>query len=210
MSENPTAVLDAEPRSSAERLGAFSDAVIAVIITLMVLELKAPEEASLPALLRLWPTALSYAVSYLFIAIIWANHHHLMRFVREPTNKLIWLNFLHLFLVSFVPFATQWTAKTHLAPLAVSAYAAVFVCVDAAYLVFERAVMAQADCSRVPEPARRRARLRSLITLAIFALAGVVAIVAPEAGFALICLAISFFLRPEAPGLRLAPRDAHP
>jgi uncharacterized membrane protein len=191
-------------RNNPDRLGAFSDAVIAVIITIMVLELKAPEQATFAALVGLWPTALSYAVSYLFIAIIWINHHHLMRFVRQPTNRLIWLNFLHLFLVSLVPFATQWAARTRLGSAPVVVWALVFVCVDAAYLTFERAVMAQADCSQVPEKAKRQARLRSLVTLAIFAAAGVATFASPIFGVALICLALSFFVRPEVPGMRLA------
>jgi uncharacterized membrane protein len=188
-----------------ERLSAFSDAVIAVIITIMVLALTAPERGAFAALLDLWPTALSYAVSYLFIAIIWINHHHLMRFVRRPTNRLIWLNFLHLFLVSLVPFATQWAARTRLQSPPVVVWALVFVCVDLAYLAFERAVMAQADCSRVPVRAQRFARLRSLATVAIFAAAAAAALAWPAAGVALICLALSFFVRPEVPGLRLAP-----
>ena len=204
--------MDQEPRAatalldSPERLSAFSDAVIAVIITIMVLELKAPEQASFAALLGLWPTALSYAVSYLFIAVIWINHHHLMRLVRRPTHGLIWLNFLHLFLVSLVPFATQWAARTELASAAVVVWALVFVCVDLAYLAFERAVMAQADCSQVPAKAKRRATLRSLVTVGIFATAGGVAFAWPVGGVALIVLALSFFVRPEAPGVRVAVR----
>src|SRR5580704_19250583 len=86
-----------ERRTSVERLGAFSDAVFAVIITIMVLELKPPEQPTFAALLPLWPTALSYAVSYLFIAIVWLNHHHLLRFAEYPTPRLIWINFAHLF-----------------------------------------------------------------------------------------------------------------
>lgn len=203
-----TAAPRPEREESSLRLGAFSDAVIAVIITLMALELRAPERASFQALVALWPTALSYAVSYLFIAIIWTNHHHLLRFVRRPTAKLIWLNFLHLFLVSLVPFATQWVARTRLDWVPVVFYAGVFVCVDAAYLLFERAVMAQADLSEVPYRARRQARFRSLLTLAIFAAAGLVAIVSPIGGVALICLALSFFIRPEVPGLRMARQEA--
>jgi uncharacterized membrane protein len=187
-----------------ERLGAFSDAVIAVIITIMVLELKAPAEADFTALGELWPDAVSYAVSYLFIAVIWINHHHLLRFVRQPTARLIWLNFAHLFLVSLVPFATQWLARTELGSAAVVAYAAVFVLVDLAYLAFEREVMKQADCSQVPIRARRLARGRSLVTLAIFAVAGVIAIFWPLVGFGLICLALSFFVRPELPGMNPA------
>jgi uncharacterized membrane protein len=112
-----------EEKNTAERLTAFSDAVFAVIVTIMVLELKAPEEVSLSALWPLWPTAASYAVSYLFIAVIWINHHHLMRFVGAPSLGLIWSNFVHLFLVSLLPFATAWIARTRLATTPVVFYA---------------------------------------------------------------------------------------
>jgi uncharacterized membrane protein len=189
---------------SPERLGAFSDAVIAVIITIMVLELKAPDAARFSALTGLWPTALSYAVSYLFIAIIWINHHHLLRFVREPSNKLIWLNFLHLFLVSLVPFATQWAARTRLSSPSVVVWAGLFLCVDLAYLAFERAVLAQADCEDLPQTARRQARRRSLLTVGIFALAAGAGFASPAAGVVLICVALSMFVRPEVAGLRAA------
>jgi uncharacterized membrane protein len=80
---------------TAHRLAAYSDAVFAVIVTVMVLELRAPDQAAFSALWPLWPTAISYAVSYLFIAIIWINHHYLMRFVSCPTLGLIWINFFH-------------------------------------------------------------------------------------------------------------------
>src|SRR6201991_3167512 len=130
---------------TAERLSAFSDAVFAVIVTIMVLELEAPEEPTFAALLSLWPTAISYAVSYLFIAIIWINHHYLMRFVGPPTLRLIWINFAHLFLVSLLPFATAWVARTELASSPVAVYAGLFVCIDIVYNVFERDVLAGTD-----------------------------------------------------------------
>ena len=126
-----------ENKLTAERLTAFSDAVFAVIVTIMVLELKAPDEASLAALWPLWPVAISYAVSYLFIAIIWINHHHLMRFVGPLSLSLIWINFIHLFLISLLPFATSWVARTQLASWPVVFYAGLFVCIDIAYNVFE-------------------------------------------------------------------------
>ena len=130
-----------EEKITADRLAMFSDAVFAVIVTIMVLELKAPEEAAFSALLPLWPIVISYAVSYLFIAIIWINHHYLMRFVGVPTLKLIWINFVHLFMVSLLPFATAWVARTRLSSPAVVSYAALFVCVDIAYNFFEREVL---------------------------------------------------------------------
>lgn len=195
-----------EPKAGADRLSAFSDAVIAVIITLMALELKAPEEATVSALLPLWPTALSYAVSYLFIAIIWINHHHLLRFVESATPGLIWVNFGHLFLVSLVPFATAWIARTGFAAIPVAAYAAMFVCVNVAYVLFQRTVFLQADPGAFPEGARRVAKRRSYATLAIFAGASVVSLLAPAAGFGLVCCALILYLRPEPPGIRLGIR----
>jgi uncharacterized membrane protein len=95
--------------------------VFAVIITIMVLDLRPPPQATLAALLPLWPTALSYAVSYLFIAIVWVNHHHLLRFAEHATPRLIWVNFAHLFMVSLVPFSTAWVANTRLAAIVIGA-----------------------------------------------------------------------------------------
>ena len=143
-----------EAKETAHRLAAYSDAVFAVIVTVMVLELKAPEQAAFSALWPLWPTAISYAVSYLFIAIIWINHHYLMRFVGTPTLGLIWINFVHLFMVSLLPFATAWVARTRLASSPVAFYAGLFVCIDIAYNVFERDVLAQADATQVSERTR--------------------------------------------------------
>jgi uncharacterized membrane protein len=185
---------------TADRLIAFSDGVFAVIVTIMVLELKAPDRAAFSALWPLWPTATSYAVSYLFIAIIWINHHHFMRFVGPPTLGLIWINFVHLFMVSLLPFATAWVARNQLASAPVVLYAGLFVCIDVAYNVFEHHVLGRAGTSRVSPRLRRIARLRSLLVLAAFSTAMVVAFVAPRAGFVLICAALVPHLRPESWG----------
>ena len=95
-------------RRTPERLSAFSDAVFAVLITVLVLELRPPEQPTFKALLSLWPTWLSYAVSYLFIAIVWTNHHYLMRYATEATPSLLWFNFAHLFSISLLPLSTAW------------------------------------------------------------------------------------------------------
>jgi uncharacterized membrane protein len=188
-----------EEKITADRLIAFSDAVFAVIVTVMVLELKAPDQSAFSALWPLWPTAISYAVSYLFIVIIWINHHHLMRFVGSPRPGLIWINFVHLFMVSLLPFATSWIARTKLASSPVVLYAGLFVCVDIAYNVFEYQVLARADVTQVSERMRRMARRRSLIVLAGFTTGMLVALVAPRLGFGLICGALILHLRPETP-----------
>jgi uncharacterized membrane protein len=187
-----------EVKDTAHRVAAYSDAVFAVIVTVMVLELRAPEEAAFSALWPLWPTAISYAVSYLFIAIIWINHRYLMRLVGPPTLRLIWLNFAHLFLVSLLPFATAWIARTRLGSPPVVFYGGLFVCIDIAYNAFEREVLVTAGPGRVSERTRRRARRRSLVVLGIFSAATLIALIAPRVAFGLICGALILHLRPDA------------
>lgn len=187
-----------ETRASADRLGIFSDAVIAVIITIMVLELKPPDGSRLADLLPLWPTAISYLVSYLFIAIIWVNHHHLMHFVHHPTSRLIWLNFVHLFSVSLISFATAWVARSEMAPVPVALYATIFLLVDIAYLVFEREVLAQADQEVMPDRIRKRAQRRTLLAVMVFAAGAVVAPFVPLLGFGIVSAALLLYLSPEA------------
>jgi uncharacterized membrane protein len=131
-------------------------------------------------------------MSYLFIAIIWINHDHLMRFVGRPTLGLIWINFIHLFMVSLLPFATAWVARTRLAGL--------FVSIDIAYNVFERNVLAQADVREVSAHIRRIARRRSLTVLAMFTTAMLIAFFAPRLSFGLICVALILHLRPDVSG----------
>jgi uncharacterized membrane protein len=186
-----------EESDTAQRFAAYSDAVFAVIVTIMVLQLQPPEEPRLSALWPLWPTVMSYAVSYLFIAIIWINHHYLVRFMGAPTLGLMWINFVHLFMVSLVPFATAWVARTRLASSPVAFYAGLFVCVDIAYNIFEREVLSRAETVHVSERVRRVARRRSLVVLAIFTTAMLIAFAAPRVGFALICAALILHVRPD-------------
>jgi hypothetical protein len=108
------------------RLNAFSDGVFAVIITILAFDLKPPDGVSFSVLLALWPTGVSYAISYLFIAIVWINHHYLLTYVANATPRLIWANFAHLLAVSLIPFSTAWIAKARLAAFPVSFYAGFF------------------------------------------------------------------------------------
>lgn len=189
-----------EEKTAADRLASYSDAVFAVIVTIMVLELKAPDQPGFSAVWSLWPTAISYALSYLFIAIIWINHHYLWQFVGPPRLRLIWINFFHLFMISFLPFATAWIARTRLASSPMVFYAGLFVCIDIAYNIFEHQVFAEVDVTRVPVRMRRVARRRSLAVLAGFIIAMLVAVVAPRVGFGLICIALILHLKPDITG----------
>ena len=189
-------------KASIERLAAFSDGVFSVIITIMVLDLKPPERPSFTALWALWPTGLSYLVSYVFIAIVWVNHHHLLRFTDEPSPRLIWINFAHLFAVSLVPFTTAWVAHTRLAEVPVFIYAAVFVFLELAYLNFEHHALTQAEIEEIPPRTRRLAKVRSFIAFGLFLSAMLVSIKFPQGGFGLVCCAVLLYLRPELPGTR--------
>jgi uncharacterized membrane protein len=182
-----------------ERLSGFSDAFFAVIITIMVLELKAPEEAKFSALLPLWPTMTSYTVSFWFVAVVWVNHHHLLHYAHMATPRLIWANFAHLFVVSFVPFTTMWMADTDLAGVAVSMYAGVFWLVNLTYFWLIVEILSRNTLKEVPVSIRRRMHIRALCTLGIFGVSMIVAPAYPIIGMVLICSCLFFYLRPEAP-----------
>jgi uncharacterized membrane protein len=192
----------AQRKATVERLAAFSDGVFAVIITIMVLDLRPPEHPTFVALLPLWPTALSYVVSYTFIAIVWLNHHHLLRFTEYPTPRLLWVNFAHLFAVSLVPFTTAWVADTRLAAVPVFVYAAVFVLVELAYFQFEHHALSQAVVEEISHRTRRLAKVRSFIAFGLFLSAMFVSLKFPPWGFGLVCCAVLLYLRPELPGTR--------
>src|SRR5215831_7489500 len=122
-------------RATPERLSAFSEGVFAVLITVLVLELRLPASPTFKALLLLWPTWLSYAVSYLFIAIVWTNHYYLMRYATGAHSRLLWFNFVHLFSMSLLPLSTAWMAVSELASQPVAFYAVVFFLVNATYIL---------------------------------------------------------------------------
>jgi uncharacterized membrane protein len=190
----------AHARRTPERLSAFSDGVFAVLITVLVLELRPPEIPTFAALLALWPTWLSYAVSYVFIAIVWVNHHHLMRYASEATPRLMWFNFAHLFSVSLLPLSTAWMAVSELAPQPVAFYAAVFFLVNATYVALIWDLVGRAPPSVVPPRERRIMRTRSVVTLGIFAAAAGVALKFPILGLAMCCGCLIVYLKPEPPG----------
>src|SRR5436309_5375949 len=155
-------------KTTPERLSFFSDAIFAVLITVLVLGLHPPERPTFEAFLELWPTWLSYAVSYLFIAIVWANHHYLLRYATEATPRLLWFNFAHLFSVSLLPLSTAWMAVSKLAPQPVAFYAAVFFLVNATYIFLIRELIDRTPVDDVPPRVRRIMHFRSITTLCLF------------------------------------------
>ena len=120
---------------SKTRLEAFSDGVIAIIITIMVLELRPPHEATWSALQPLIPAALSYVLSFVFIGIYWNNHHHLLQAVHHVNGRVLWANSHLLFWLSLIPFVTAWMGENHFAAVPVAAYGVVIVCAAVAYYI---------------------------------------------------------------------------
>jgi uncharacterized membrane protein len=175
----------------------FTEAVFGVLITILILEIKPPGYFSFDSLLPLWPAGLSYVVSYLFIAIVWVNHHHLFGYARSVTPHLLWANFSHLFAVSLIPFTTEWVAESRLAAAPVALYAAVFVIVNVTYLALCWEVIDRPINEEVTQLMRRMLKMRSFITIGVFLGSIVVSLAWPVAAMALISLCLVGYLRPD-------------
>ena len=138
------------------RLEAFSDGVVAIIITIMVLELKVPREPTPDALLQLTPVFLSYALSFVVVAILWVNHHHLVHTMTEVNGRILWLNNHLLFWLSLVPFTTGYVGENHLAPLPVALYGLVMFFCGSAFDLLRRAIAPQQSADAVLSAVHRR------------------------------------------------------
>jgi uncharacterized membrane protein len=175
------------------RLEAFSDGVLAVIITIMVLELKAPETAEPAALLGLWPNVAIYLVSFVFLAIYWINHHALLSGIERTTSAQIWANNGLLFFLSLIPFATAYVGNTGFAPLPTAVYAGLqLACGAAFFLVMTTIVAERADDPAFIEETRAQRR-KNIFAVAAYCAAVLVAAFSPFATIAiLIAVALSY------------------
>jgi len=124
------------------RMEAFSDGVIAIIITIMVLEMKVPHGDGIAALLPLVPVLLSYVLSFVYLGIYWNNHHHLLHASQTVTGSVLWANLHLLFWLSLVPFTTGWMGENHFATLPVAAYGFVLLMAAVAYWILQRRIIA--------------------------------------------------------------------
>jgi uncharacterized membrane protein len=131
-----------EPVLKKGRLEAFSDGVLAIVITIMVLELKVPHETEWRALLPVLPVLLSYVLSFLYVGIHWNNHHHLLAAARRVDGAVMWANLHLLFWLSLIPFVTGWMGENAFAPLPTAAYGAILFMAAIAYVILERAILA--------------------------------------------------------------------
>ena len=187
------------------RMEAFSDGVIAIIITIMVLGITAPEGDGLGDLLGLLPAIAAYAVSFVGVGTYWNNHHHLLKLVNRVTGRMLWSNLAFLFVLSFFPLATNWMQKTEFAALPTTCYVIVNILVSVAYMNLERVIRRNLSRSCPPNPANdremerramveERSLLKERLTLGLEAIALVLALVLPKSHVALVAVVVAFLL----------------
>ena len=156
------------------RLEAFSDGVLAIIITIMVLELKVPHAVDLAALKPVLPVLLSYVLSFIYLGIYWNNHHHLFQATEEVSGGILWANLHLLFWLSLFPFTTAWMGENHLAAIPTAIYGFVLLMAAIAYYVLQRAIIAKEGRDSLLAQAigkDRKGKLSPLLYLAAIPLA---------------------------------------
>ena len=179
------------------RLEAFSDGVLAIIITIMVLELKAPHDPSLAALWPLWPVFLSYVLSFVYIGIYWNNHHHMLHVTERVTGGILWANLHLLFWLSLLPFSTAWMGENEFARWPTMTYGGNLLACAIAYFVLQRRIIAAEGPDGPLAQAvggDRKGKLSPLFYLAGIAAAG---LWVPMAGMALFVAVALIWLVPD-------------
>ncbi|MBS0226220.1 MAG: DUF1211 domain-containing protein [Proteobacteria bacterium] len=184
------------------RLEAFSDGVIAVIITIMVLELKTPHAPSLPALLANLPAFLSYVLSFLYVGIYWNNHHHLLHAAQKVNGRVLWANLHFLFWLSLFPFATSWLneAEPVPAPLPVALYGVVLLMAGTSWLPLGKTLIA---CNGGPDGTLGRAlggqqgRWKEMVSLLFYIMGIALAFVVPVASCILYAMVAILWFIPD-------------
>jgi TMEM175 potassium channel family protein len=154
------------------RLEAFSDGVIAILITIMVLELRIPEGIDLEALRPVLPIFLTYVLSFVVLGIYWNNHHHMLHLMDRCTGAILWANLHLLFWLSLIPFVTGWMGENHFAPLPTAIYGVVLLCSAIAYTVLQTTIIAaQGPSSRLAAALGSDAKGKASIALYVAAIA---------------------------------------
>ena len=178
------------------RLEAFSDGVLAVAITIMVLEMKVPHDVSTAALAKLWPVFFSYVLSFIYIGIYWNNHHHMLHATPKVNGGVLWANLHLLFWLSLVPFVTGWMGENEFAPVPVAAYGLVMLMASVAYYILARRLII--NHGRESALARAIGRdVKGLISTAIYVVAIPAAFIHPWISCALYVAVAIIWLIPD-------------
>lgn len=178
------------------RLEAFSDGVIAIIITIMVLELKVPHGADMAALQPLVPVFLSYVLSFVYVGIYWNNHHHMLHASTVVDGTVLWANLHLMFWLSLVPFATGWMGENHFAPLPVAVYAAMLFMSSVAYFILEHTLIARNPKDRILAKAVGKDH-KGMASMVLYLLAIPLAFVTVWVSFTLLVLVALLWFLPD-------------
>ena len=185
------------PEMTTGRLEAFSDGVIAIIVTIMVLELRAPSQPTLAALWKVAPVFVSYALSFLVVAIMWVNHHHLIHAVHQVTARLLWSNLYLLFWMSLVPFVTDYLGKNYRQPMAVALYGLdLTLCSSAFYFLRAELARQHSHDSEMSEYHRGMQR-KNALSLLLYLSSAVLAYVSVYLSFFVFILIPAMYFLPE-------------
>jgi uncharacterized membrane protein len=179
------------------RIEAFSDGVIAIIITIMVLEIKMPHEGSWDALQQVAPAFFSYILSFIFIGIYWANHHHLLHIVKRVSSGIIWANLNLLFWLSLVPFATSWMGETHFSANTVACYAILLMLCGLAFTILQRTITQCSPLSDTMKKVMKRQTLKGYLSTAGYASAIPLAYIQPVISGTLFVLVSFMWIIPD-------------
>jgi uncharacterized membrane protein len=179
-----------------ERLAAFSDGVIAILITIMVLELKVPHGADWAALAATWPVFLAYVLSFVYIAIYWNNHHHMVHTLRQVDGLILWANMHLLFWLSLVPFTTGWISESHFAPAPTALYGVSLLMPAIAYYLLQLAIIRHQGADSTLAHAVGR-DLKGKISPLLYVTGIALAFVLPWASYALYVLVALIWLVPD-------------
>jgi uncharacterized membrane protein len=147
------------------RLEAFSDGVIAIIITIMVLEIKVPHNSSWRAIFDLMPVVNSYVLSFIFVGIYWGNHHHLLHTIKQVSWRIIWANLHLLFWLSLIPFATGWMGENHFEQNTVVAYGILLICCAIAFTILQLIIQKEHPKNPALEVAFEKLKRKGVISL---------------------------------------------
>jgi uncharacterized membrane protein len=178
------------------RLEAFSDGVLAIIITIMVLELRPPHEPTWSAMRPLWPVILSYVLSFVYLGIYWNNHHHMLHVTRHVTGGILWANLHLLFWLSLTPFTTAWMGETHFAAVPSAVYGAVLLACALAYYVLQLTIIRSQGAHSVLAAAVGRDK-KGRLSPVIYLIAVFAAFVHPGISGALYVLVALIWLIPD-------------
>ncbi len=192
-----------EGREGVKRVEAYTDAVIAIIVTIMVLEMHAPEEPGWTALIHIWPVFTAYVLSFAYVSVYWVNHHRMFAHATRVTNGLMWSNIALMFSLSLVPFATAYLGEHHFSQQATLLYMGIMMLPAITYQWLQNVIRRTGDQSATAQDYHRRTTRKGFAASIVYLFGLALSFVSPPAGLACAALVAIFWCLPRSPLDRL-------